>query len=166
MDHKIQTKQLHKIINRLVVPKFNELVDKHNLGEGISVEVKYDGTTEDYIDPYIDEKIVMPVFKILVITHNPVLSFTYLSDGFYVLYNMIGNVVDYIDPSRKCILYFRLVLRSDSGDRLMDQEVLRAYMTKQEPDYDLLNRALVKVEERVYQYGLEDYLKKYPPFYR
>lgn len=164
MDHKIQTKQLQKIINRLVVPKFNELVDKHNLGEGISVEVKYDGTTKNYIDPYIDEE--LPVFKIIVITHNPILSFTYFSDGYYVLYHMVGNVVDYIDPSRKMILYFNVVLRSDSGDRIMDREVLRTYMSKQEPEYDLLDRAFGKIKSRIDIHGLEDYLEKHPPFYR
>lgn len=167
MDHNIQTIQLQKIIDRLVVPEFNSLIiDEYRLGEGIKVEVKYDGTTKDYIDPYSTDEVAIPVFLIKIITYNPILSFNYFSDGYYVLYNMISNVVDYIDPSRKVVLYFNVVLRSDSGDRLMDRDHLRPYMSKYEPDYDLLKRVLERIKLRIKMHGRRGYIEKHPPFER
>lgn len=121
-----QSKSLQKLIDRLILPKFNGIIGEYKLGEGVTVDVSYEGKkTFENIGTYNTE-----VYKISIITTNPILSFRWFTDGYYALYNMLGNITEYIDPSRNIALQVRVVLDIDGNKRLMDSDSILPFWEK------------------------------------
>jgi len=144
----------------LILPKFNGIIGEYNFGEGVTIDVSYEGKKSfEHVGTYNTD-----VYKVSIITTNPILSFRWFTDGYYALYNMLGNITEYIDPSRNIALQVRVVLDIHGDKRLMDSDSVLPFLGKSSGNYEgMIRRSLETIKQRYDYHGRRGYLEKFTP---
>lgn len=155
-----QSKSFQKLIDRLILPKFNGIIGEYKLGEGVTIDVSYEGSKSfEHIGTDATE-----VYKVSIITTNPILSFRWFTEGYYALYNMLGNITEYLDPSRNFVLQLRVVLDVDGDKILMNSDSVLPFLGKSSGNYEgMIRRSLETIKQRYDYHGRRSYLGKFPP---
>jgi hypothetical protein len=123
MDFKV--KQLEKLLNKLVVPKYNSVFNELGLENAIDkIEVSVNKWDKTYYDDEYDEE--FPIFNLKVYGINKILFHPNFTDGQHALYHFIANTSEYVDPTRRVVFVIRILLNGD----LKISDTLYPYMGK------------------------------------